>query len=243
MNKIIPEMVFHLRENAEWKVKHTHELFSGKRVVLFALPGAFTLTCSLLHLPGYEELYEEFKASGVDELYCLSVNDGFVMNAWAEKQEIKKVKMLPDALAKWTKSLNLEVESAELGLRSKRYALIIDDKEIVESFIEEDNKNLGISSAKKVLQYLNPSIILPSNVVIFTFPECIHCFRAKEMLKTHGIKYSEQVFNKDFDFNTLKALGGGKIPQIFIDGEHLGGESELKKWLEGENEAPVKESP
>ena len=92
----LPEITFKCRVAGEWMDKTTDDFFKGKRVVLFALPGAFTPTCSSKQLPKYEEMYDQFINKGVSEIYCLSVNDGFVMNAWADNLNVEKVKMIPD---------------------------------------------------------------------------------------------------------------------------------------------------
>lgn len=147
MNKIegtqIPYVEFptRIREGEEmvWRNITTDELFGGKRVVLFALPGAFTPTCSTYQLPGYDELYREFISNGVDEVYCLSVNDTFVMNAWAKDLGIKNVKMIPDGSAQFTHGMGMLVAKDNLGfgIRSWRYAAVIDNGRVEKVFEEE----------------------------------------------------------------------------------------------------------
>ncbi|WP_142849998.1 peroxiredoxin [Telmatospirillum sp. J64-1] len=124
----------------EWKDVSTEDLFKGKNVVLFALPGAFTPTCSSTHLPRYEELYDEFKALGVDEVICLSVNDAFVMFQWAKSQGISKVRMLPDGNAEFTRKMGMLVDKSNLGfgMRSWRYSMYVEDGEIRKLFVEPD---------------------------------------------------------------------------------------------------------
>lgn len=121
-----------------WQDLTTDEIFNGKKVVVFALPGAFTPTCSSKHLPGYEEAYDELKAAGVDEVYCLSVNDAFVMFRWAKSLNIEKVKMLPDGNAEFTRKMGMLVRKENLGFgsRSWRYSMFVDDGEIKRMFIE-----------------------------------------------------------------------------------------------------------
>ena len=107
------------------------ELFAGKKVVLFALPGAFTPTCSKSHLPGYVTLYDEFVKKGVDMIGCLSVNDAFVMQAWGQDQNAENISMIADGGAAFTKALGLEMDTADFGgIRSQRYAMIIDDGKV-----------------------------------------------------------------------------------------------------------------
>ena len=141
----VPEVVFHTRKYDEklesyyWKSVSTNEIFANKKVVVFALPGAFTPTCSTFQLPGYENEYEEFKALGIDEVYCLSVNDSFVMNAWFKDQGIENVKALPDGNGEFTHAMGMSVSKSNLGFgfRSWRYAMVVNNCEIEKIFEEE----------------------------------------------------------------------------------------------------------
>ncbi|MBT3767418.1 MAG: peroxiredoxin [Rhodospirillaceae bacterium] len=123
----------------EWKDLTSDEIFKGKRVVVFALPGAFTPTCSTSHLPRYEELFEEFKEQGVDQIICLSVNDAFVMYQWGKSQAAKNVFLLPDGSGEFTHKMGMLVDKSNLGfgLRSWRYSMLVEDGEIVKLFSEE----------------------------------------------------------------------------------------------------------
>lgn len=123
-----------------WQDLTTDEIFKGKKVVVFALPGAFTPTCSSNHLPRYEELYEEFKKEGVDEIYCLSVNDAFVMYQWGRHLGVEKVKLLPDGSGEFTRKMGMLVEKDNLGFgdRSWRYSMFVDDGQIEKVFVEPD---------------------------------------------------------------------------------------------------------
>ena len=124
----------------EWKQVTSDDIFKGRNVVLFALPGAFTPTCSTSHLPRYEELYEEFKKQGVDEIVCLSVNDAFVMFQWGKAQNAKNVRLLPDGNGEFTRKMGMLVDKSNLGfgMRSWRYAMHVVDGEIEKMFIEAD---------------------------------------------------------------------------------------------------------
>lgn len=124
-----------------WEDLTTDDLFKGKRVILFSLPGAFTPTCSTYQLPGFEENYEEFKSLGIDEIYCMSVNDSFVMNKWREWQKIEHVKVIPDGSAEFTDKVGMLVDKNNLGFgkRSWRYAAIVNDG-AVEAFFEEPGR-------------------------------------------------------------------------------------------------------
>jgi len=131
----------------------TDELFGGKTVVLFALPGAFTPTCSAKHLPGYVEKAADLKAKGVDAIACLSVNDAFVMDAWGKDQKVgDNVMMLADGNADFTKAVGLEMDGSGYGMgtRSKRYAMVVKDGVVKELFVEEPGQ-FEVSSADYVL--------------------------------------------------------------------------------------------
>ncbi|WP_213610533.1 peroxiredoxin [Pseudoalteromonas sp.] len=129
-------------------------LFANKKIVLFAVPGAFTPTCSNAHLPGYISLADKIKAKGVDAIYCVSVNDAFVMKAWGESQNAEHIDMLADGDASFTCALGLEKDTAGFGgVRSKRYAMVVDNGVVTDLFIEQD-KEFVISSAEAVLAKL-----------------------------------------------------------------------------------------
>ena len=166
----IPDAVFHTRVlnedgEYEWKDVTTADLFNDKRVVVFALPGAFTPTCSTYQLPGFEEKYDEFTALGIDAVYCLSVNDSFVMNAWFKSLGIEKVQAIPDGGAELTSGLAMEVNKANLGfgMRSWRYAMVVDNGNIEKTFEEEgkvsappaDEDPYEVSTPENVLAYLS----------------------------------------------------------------------------------------
>ena len=139
----IPQVEFVFRENGEFVNRTSSELFDGKRVVIFSLPGAFTPTCSAYQLPGFEEKYDDFIGSGIDDIYCLSVNDGFVMNAWAQDQNIEKVKLIPDGNAYFTRSMGMLVTKSNLGFgsRSWRYAAVVDNGVIEKLFVEDGQRD------------------------------------------------------------------------------------------------------
>lgn len=156
----IPDVTFRTRKNGEWVDVTTDELFGGKTVVLFALPGAFTPTCSSTHLPGYMELGDQIKAEGVDSIICLSVNDGFVMNAWAKDQMVDdEVIMLPDGNGDFTRGMGMLVSKTDLGFgdRSWRYSAVIKDG-VVEKVFAEDRNAPGdpfeVSDAVTMLNWL-----------------------------------------------------------------------------------------
>jgi peroxiredoxin len=145
-----------------WQDVTSDDYFKGKRVILFSLPGAFTPTCSTYQLPGFENNYEEFKKLGIDEIYCMSVNDAFVMNSWAKAQDINNVKVIPDGNGHFTENLGMLVGKYNLGFgkRSWRYAAVVNNGEI-EAWFEEpgycnecETDPYGESSPENLLKYL-----------------------------------------------------------------------------------------
>jgi len=145
-----------------WQDTTTEEIFAGKKVVLFSLPGAFTPTCSSNHLPRYEELFDEFKAQGVDAIYCISVNDAFVMFQWGKQQGAKNVKLLPDGNGEFTEAMGMLVDKSNLGFgsRSWRYSMLVNDMTIEKVFSEEGMSDncptdpFEVSDADTMLAYL-----------------------------------------------------------------------------------------
>lgn len=167
----MPKMVFKTRVRDDsiegpnpyrWQDVTTDDLFQFKRVIVFSLPGAFTPTCSTYQLPGFEAMYDELKEMGIDEVYCVSVNDSFVMNAWAKSQELKNVKVIPDGSGKFTEAMGMLVDKDNLGFgfRSWRYAMVVNDC-IVEEWFEEPGRidncpddPYGETSPENVMKYL-----------------------------------------------------------------------------------------
>lgn len=146
----------------EWKDLTTDDIFRGKKVVLFALPGAFTPTCSSTHLPGYEKHYDDFRKAGVDEVICLSVNDAFVMYQWGRHLGAEKVFLLPDGSGEFTRKMGMLVKKDNLGFgaRSWRYSMLVEDGEITKMFVEPgftDNAGTDpfeVSDADTMLRFL-----------------------------------------------------------------------------------------
>ena len=145
-----------------WKDISTDEYFKDKKIILFSLPGAFTPTCSTYQLPNFEKLYPKFLDSGIDDIYCMSVNDAFVMNAWAKHQNIKNVKVIPDGSGEFTRMMGMLVRKDNLGfgLRSWRYAAMVDNCKILKMWIEKgfgDNTTVdpyGETSPENILKFL-----------------------------------------------------------------------------------------
>ena len=157
----IPEVSFRIRENDEWKTVTTKDIFEGKTVVVFSLPGAFTPTCSSTHLPRYNELAPAFFANGVDEIVCVSVNDTFVMNEWARDQESQNVRLLPDGNGEFTDQIGLLVDKSDLGFgkRSWRYSMLVKDGKIVKQFIVLDESNVSFHSHSSWVKFSLESLV------------------------------------------------------------------------------------
>ena len=142
----IPNTIWKIRKGKDWFEESASDYFSGKRSLVVSLPGAFTPIWSEMQLPGLEALYDDYKEKGIDEVYCLSVNDSFVMNAWAKEHEIEKVKMIPDGSGEFTRDMDMIVfkPAQNFGLRSWRYAMIVNDMEIEQMIVEPGKNQQGL---------------------------------------------------------------------------------------------------
>jgi peroxiredoxin len=167
----VPQVTFKTRVRDEsvagpnpfrWQDLTSDDVFKGKKVVVFGLPGAFTPTCSSTHLPGYEANYQAFRDAGVDEVYCLSVNDAFTMFQWGKHQDVKYVKLLPDGCGDFSRLMGMLVRKDNLGfgMRTWRYSMLVDDGEIKKIFSEpgkQDNAPddpFEVSDADTMLAYV-----------------------------------------------------------------------------------------
>jgi peroxiredoxin len=150
----LPEAVFSILEDGEIKNPHTGTLFGEKKVVLFAVPGAFTPTCSAAHLPGYVALADKIKAKGVDAIICISVNDAFVMDAWGKSQNADEIMMLADGNGSFAQLIGLDMDTDAFGgIRSIRYSMIVEDG-VVRALNVEDPGRFEVSDAETILQQL-----------------------------------------------------------------------------------------
>lgn len=229
----VPGVTFKTRQNGEFVDVTSDEIFKGKTVVVFSLPGAFTPTCSSSHLPRYNELAETFKQNGVDEIVCLSVNDAFVMDAWKADQEAENVTVIPDGNGDFSQGMDMLVDKSDLGFgqRSWRYSMLVKDGVIEKQFIEADvpGDPFEVSDADTMLNYINPSAQKPKAITIMTKPGCPFCAKAKTMMTEHGMAYDEINLGKDAAMRTVRAVTGKEtVPQIFIEGEYIGGSEELE---------------
>ena len=235
----VPQVTFKVRENNDWQELGTDDIFNGKTVIVFSLPGAYTPTCSTTHLPRFNELAPTLKENGVDDIYCLSVNDTFVMNAWAAEQNAENIKFIPDGNGEFSDKMGLLVGKEDLGFgkRSWRYSMLVKDGQIEKMFIEPEKPGdpFEVSDADTMLKYINPDAEEPHKVTIFSKAGCGHCTRAKSALSEAGLKYEEIELGKNgLSLSTLgNVTGKHTTPQIYIDGNHIGGADDLEQWLKG----------
>jgi glutaredoxin-like protein len=231
----VPQVEFRTRQEGEWKTVTTDEIFKGRTVVVFSLPGAFTPTCSSTHLPRYNELAPAFRANGVDEIVCVSVNDGFVMSEWAKDQEAANVRLLPDGNGEFTEKMGMLVDKADLGFgkRSWRYSMLVKDGVVKKMFIEPEKPGdpFEVSDADTMLDYLNPKAKKPDQVAILTREGCSFCAKAKSLLTEMGYDYAELPLDHKIRTRVVGAITGAQtVPQVFINGVRIGGWEALERW-------------
>ena len=232
----VPKATFKTRRDHEWAELTSDDVFKGKTVVVFSLPGAFTPTCSSSHVPRYNQLQPALEKLGVDDVVCLSVNDAFVMNEWQRAQHADRVTFLPDGNGEFTDGMGLLVDKEDLGFgkRSWRYSMLVRDGVIEKMFIEPEvpGDPFDVSDADTMLAYLDPNAEKPLDVTVFSRPGCEHCARAKGLLRDAGIEFEELVLNRDYTDMTLRAVADATTyPQVFVGGEHIGGADVLEVWL------------
>ena len=232
----VPNVNFRIRRNGEWATVSTEELFGGKNVIVFSLPGAFTPTCSSTHLPRYNELAPVFRERGIDSIICVAVNDPFVMEEWGKDQEAENVLLLPDGNGAFTAAMGLLVDKSDLnfGKRSWRYSMLVRDRRIEKMFLEPQKPGdpFEVSDADTMLHYLAPNAKLPEQVAILTREGCSFCAQAKKMLSEAGIDYAEIALPHTIRSKALGAIAKAEtVPQVFVDGKLIGGSQALQQFL------------
>ncbi len=232
----VPNVVFKTRANGEFVDVSSDDLFKGKTVVVFSLPGAFTPTCSSAHLPRYNELAKTFNENGIDEIVCMSVNDAFVMEAWKENQEAENVRLIPDGNGDFSRGMGMLVDKSDIGFgeRSWRYSMLVKDGVVEKMFIEADvpGDPFAVSDADTMLAHINPAANKPSAVSIITRPGCPFCVQAKKILSDNKMAYDEITLGTHAATRSVRAITGQEtVPQVFIDGEHVGGVEALEKYF------------
>ena len=228
----IPDVTFRTRADGQWKDVTTADVFAGKKVVVFALPGAYTPTCSSAHVPRYNELAPAFKARGIDAIVCVSVNDAFVMSEWAKDQHADGITFLPDGNGELADKMGMLVDKRNLGFgqRSWRYSMLVDNGIITKMFIEpeKDGDPFEVSDADTMLKYLDPKATPPHDIVMFTKPGCSFCAKAKKLLADKGWAY-EEIHSTP---RNLRAVSGkASTPQVFVDGVYVGDSSALEAFV------------
>ena len=234
--KTVPQVTFHTRVDHDWVDVTTDEIFKGKTVVVFSLPGAFTPTCSSTHVPRYNQLTPILKQHGVDEVICVSVNDAFVMNEWKSEQNADNVTFLPDGNGDFTRGMGMLVAKNDLGFgdRSWRYSMLVKEGVIEKMFIEPDvpGDPFEVSDADTMLEYIAPNAVKPLDVTVFSREGCPYCVRAKGMLNDAGIKFEELVLNRDYTEASIRAVSAeSTVPQVFINGTRIGGSEALEEYF------------
>jgi glutaredoxin-like protein len=232
----VPQVTFRTRQNHEWIDMTSDDIFKGKTIVVFSLPGAFTPTCSSTHVPRYNQLTPALKQQGVDEVVCISVNDAFVMNEWKAEQNADNVTFIPDGNGDFSRGMGMLVPKNDLGFgdRSWRYSMLVKDGVIEKMFIEPDMPGdpFEVSDADTMFEYIAPNAEKPMDVAIMTREGCEYCVRAKGMLNDADIHYEELVLNRDYTEGAIRAMSGkSTVPQVFINGELIGGSEELEAYL------------
>ena len=232
----IPQVTFRTRENHEWRDVSSDEIFKAKTIVVFALPGAFTPTCSSTHVPRYNQLAPTLKQQGVDEVICVSVNDAFVMNEWQKEQTAYNVTFLPDGNGDFARGMGMLVPKNDLGFgdRSWRYSMLVKDGVIEKMFIEPDvpGDPFEVSDADTMLAAIAPNASAPMDVTVFSREGCEFCVRTKGILRDAGIEFEELVLNRDYSESTIRAVSGeATVPQVFINGEYIGDSDAVEAYL------------
>lgn len=233
----VPDTRFRIRRDGQWADITSGEIFDGRNVVVFSLPGAFTPTCSTTHLPRYNELAPALRRLGIDEVVCISVNDPFVMEEWAKDQEADQVMLLPDGNGAFTEAMGLMVDKSELnfGHRSWRYSMLVRDGRIEKMFLEppEPGDPFKVSDADTMLHYLDPKARAPDQVAILSREGCPFCAEAKAMLQEAGIEFVDLPLPNTVRSRAVGAIAGAAtVPQVFFNGRRVGGTEELRSFLE-----------
>jgi glutathione-dependent peroxiredoxin len=242
----VPQVRFRYRANCDWKETSTDQLFKGRTVAVFSLPGAFTPTCSSTHLPRFNELASAFRENGVDEIVCVAVNDPFVMEEWARSQECGNVFLLPDGNGTFTRQMGMLVDKSDLnfGQRSWRYSMLVRDGVVEKMFIEPDEPGdpFEVSDADTLLHYVNKDAKQPDQVALLTREGCAFCAEAKKALHDAGIAFAEVDLPRATRTRALGAIAGARtVPQLFVNGTLIGGGEALHDWVrrQAPREAPA----
>jgi glutaredoxin-like protein len=233
----IPDVdLFVLRDAAARRVRAS-ELFGSQRVIVFALPGAFTPTCSTAHVPGYVACANDFKALGIQDIICISVNDPYVMDAWQDAEKARGITFVADPEGEFTREMGMLVDKRDIGLgmRSWRYSMLVDGGKITKMFIEPERPGdpFEVSDAETMLKFLHPDQRGPSSILMLARHGCPHCRSAKALLEKRGLSFEAVHVGEELSMKGVKAAAGAAtVPQVFIDGKLIGGAEQLAKYLQ-----------
>jgi glutathione-dependent peroxiredoxin len=237
--KRVPNVTFKTRRDNDWVDLKSDDIFNGRNVAVFSLPGAFTPTCSSTHVPRFNELADALRANGIDEIVCISVNDAFVMNEWQKEQNASNITFLPDGNGEFTEAMGMLVDKNDLGFgkRSWRYSMVVRDGKIEKMFVEPQvpGDPFEVSDADTMLEYINPQAVKPDDIVLFTKPNCPYCARAKGMLGEYGYVYEEVSISGTDKISVRSvraATGRDTVPQMFVNGELIGDSDAIAAWIE-----------
>lgn len=230
--------LYQLRDGTAQRVPAA-QLFGSGRVIGFALPGAFTPTCSTAHVPGYLARANDFKALGVRDIVCVSVNDPYVMDAWQEAEKARGLTFVADPEGEFTREMGMLVDKRDvgLGMRSWRYSMFVNGGTIQKLFVEP---NVGgdpfeVSDAETLLKYLRPNQTGPSAILLLARHGCPYCRKAKAMLNERGLAFEAVHIGEEISMRGVKAASGAAtVPQVFVDGKHIGGSDALAQWLQNQ---------
>jgi glutaredoxin-like protein len=232
----VPDVQLAELKDGQVKRLNRDDLFRERKVIVFALPGAFTPTCSTAHVPGFVARLKDFREAGVDDVVCLSVNDPFVMEAWQRSEKAQGIHFVADPFAEFTQSMGMSVDNREAGLgtRSWRYSMLVDNGEIRKMFIEPDvpGDPFEVSDAETMLKYLRPGHKSLGPVLMLARHGCRYCARAKQLLQDKGIAFDAVYLGDELTMQGVRAASGeATVPQVFIDGKRIGGSEQLEAFL------------
>jgi len=232
----VPDVELAEMEDGKARRITTRDLFGGRRVILFALPGAFTPTCSTAHVPGYVAALKEFRDAGIDDIVCLSVNDPFVMEAWQRSEKAQGIHFVADPFGEFTQAMGMSIDHRDgwLGTRSWRYSMMVNDGKIEKMFIEPDvpGDPFEVSDADTMLKYLRPNRKSIGPVLMLARVGCPYCAKAKGLLEEHGVQFDAVYLGDELTMQGVKAASGeAKVPQVFVDGKLIGGSEKLADFL------------
>lgn len=232
----IPRAGLRVLREGQWQRIVSDELLGSTTSVLFALPGAFTPTCSAQHLPRYEELAPLIRSHGVDQVLCLAVNDPYVMARWGREQGLREVVLVSDGNGEFSRKMGMLLDQSDQGMgrRSRRYSMLVRRGRIEKLFAEPQQTGdpYTVSDADTLLDWLAPRWPHPPRIAMLTQDGCPHCAQARQLLGEHRLGFEELKLDDARRSRVLGAIAGAlTTPQVFIDGQRIGGCDELQGYL------------